>query len=165
MQDHSSECDVPSLFTIWEIGFGRNHSSRFGRDHDLGDGRLELNCFDIEYAVIKFYKLLYLFSINELFNYPTYSFFPSLLTEHQAIKFHKKSLALDNGDDEEIMVHGKINHVFKVLKFAFFLMLKKYYSTYSSYTIICFVIYTAESFRKLLNLQLYESEKNILGDR
>ena len=43
-------------------------------------------------------------------------------------------------------------------------MLKKYYSTYSSYTIICFVIYTAKSFRKLLNLQLYESEKNILGE-
>ena len=55
----------------------------------------------------------------------------------------KKSLALDNVDDDEIIVHEKINHVFKVLKFALFLMLKKYYSTYLSYTITCFVIHTA----------------------
>ena len=47
----------------------------------------------------------------------------------------KKTLALDNGDDDELMVHGKINHVFKVLKFALFLMSKKYYSIY------IFVIY------------------------
>ena len=57
--------------------------------------------------------------------------------------FITSPIAFFNSDDDEIMVHEKINHVLKVLKFALFLMLKKYYPTYTLYTIICFVIYTS----------------------
>ena len=93
-----------------------------------------------------------------MWNYLSRSFFSTIINRTLGNKILiKKPLALDNGD--EIMLHEKINHVFKVLKFALFLMSKKYYSTYSSYTIICCVIYTAESFRNLLNLLLYKSEK------